>query len=88
MEKLRIDFEPFEVNGKEFLVPCSCQDFINLELALAEKDLKMLEMVIEPIREGEISGRARFEAVPLSVENLVALEGICKIRIEQQTIDK
>lgn len=88
MEKFTIDFEPFEVNGKEFLVPCSFWDFENLKNLLAEVGLEMLEMVLEPIRKDEISRRGRFQAVPLSVENLVALQEICKIGITQQTIDK
>lgn len=77
-----IHFEPFETEGKEFLVPATHHD----DHALWDVGLDDLS---EPVMEWRgLQVWERFKGIPLSVANLLKLESVCEVRISQQTIDK
>lgn len=85
MEKTLIEFEPFQNDdGREYLVPVSASDAFELS------DSGLDSLLVDVIAKATSfkNSRVRFDAIPLNVANLVALEEKCNIKISQQTIDK
>lgn len=84
MTKPLISFEPFQNLRGEYLVPATVNDEINLV------NLGMMGILVSVFEDDlrSLCPRKRFDAVPLTVKNLVELEKVCKIEITWQTIDK